>query len=82
MALYGYFVISTAFFLSDGKEVLTKVENLRSDLSVLEHRYITISDRIDLALASNMGFREDIDASNYIFRTNSVTALLSSGNGL
>lgn len=82
VGLYTYFFMHTAISIHEGNRASEKIKILNSSVSELEHIYIGATNKIDINLAYEMGFRDDFRAAAYIFRGNRVTALLNNHNEL
>jgi hypothetical protein len=81
ISLYGYLIFSTIFYAADIEVLGASLEDARTSLSSVEHTYIAMSERIDMTLAREMGFREYPDDPHYVSKRQTTAALLG-GNGL
>src|SRR3990167_2912775 len=70
-ALYIFLVISMTLLAHETENIAKNIDILEGELSELEHSYIALSEKIDMKLAYEMGFREDLRESVHIFRSNS-----------
>lgn len=79
--LYIFLAISMTLLAHETEDIAKNISILGGELSELEHSYIALSEKVDMKLAYEMGFREDLRESVHIFRSNSATALLGRGEG-
>ena len=72
--LYFILVASSVFNAVTVKEAQSKIANMRSELSVLESKYVAFDNKINRNLAKDLGFH-DVLGNTFASSQNSVSRL-------